>query len=249
MAEKNLQPELGQRIRAARKGEHITLVELSRRIGVSNQALSAIERGEKNPSKQTLINLSKELGDYFGIEWLEDQHAEKVERSRVAFGERFRQADKEILKDAFNEFLEFKFGSIPASQVKDMVQGVRSIPLIGKITAAHEFEEIRDDEHFLVPARMTRPGKKSYCVLIESQSMRDALVCAGDIVVGAEDTEIFDGKVAFVEVNGQISIRRLSIKGKKVILIPVNSDYDEIKLPMSKINCLGEVTGLLRFIE
>src|SRR4051812_42319563 len=107
MTEKTLQPSLGQRIRAARKAEHITLVELSKRIGVSNQALSAIERGEKNPSRQTLINLSKELGDFFGIEWLQDQHDEKIERSRVSFGERFRQDDKETLREAFNEFLDF----------------------------------------------------------------------------------------------------------------------------------------------
>jgi SOS-response transcriptional repressor LexA len=249
MNEKMLQPILGQRIRAARKAEHITLVELSKRIGVSNQALSAIERGEKNPSRQTLINLSKELGDFFGVKWLEDQHDEKIERSRVRFGERFRQDDKETLREAFNEFLDFKFGSIQPSEVKSIVEGMRFIPLIARMTASHIMEEITNGENYLIPAHMTRPGKRTYCVLIESQSMRDALVGPGDIVVANEDTSLFEGKVAIVEMEGQISIRRVSVKGQRVTLLPVNSDYKPIKLPVNKINCLGEVTGLLRFIE
>lgn len=249
MAENTLQPILGQRIRDARKEEHLTLVELSKRIGISNQALSAIERGEKNPSKQTLINLSRELHDRFGVSWLEDQHEEKRERSKVAWDERFRQGDKETLREAFNDFLDFKFGAIQPSEVKSIVQGIRSIPLIARITGAQIIEEITDDENFLVPARMTRPGKRAYCVLIESQSMYDALVGRGDIVVANEDTNVFDGKVAIVEIKGKISIRSLLVKGQKVTLLPINSDYKPIKLPANKVICLGEVTGLLRFIE
>ncbi|MGB7923488.1 MAG: S24 family peptidase [Pyrinomonadaceae bacterium] len=249
MTEKTLQPILGQRIRAARKDEHLTLVELSKRIGISNQALSAIERGEKNPSKQTLINLSRELKDRFGVSWLEDQHEEKLERSRVTWDERFRQGDKETLREAFNEFLDFKFGAIPLSEVKSIVEGIRFIPVIARITSAQLIEEIADYDNFLIPARMTRPGKRTYCVLIESQSMGDALVSRGDIVVANEDTNVFDGKVAIVEIKGQISIRRLLVKGKKVTMIPFNSDYEPIKLPVNKIICLGEVTGVLRFIE
>jgi len=249
MTEKMLQPILGQRIRAARKAEHITLVELSKRIGVSNQALSAIERGEKNPSKQTLINLSRELGDRFGVKWLEDQHEEKSEKSRVTWEERFRQDDKETLREAFNEFLDFKFGSIPPSEVKARVQGIRSIPLIARITVAQVIEETTYEDYFLVPARMTRPDKRTYCVLIEDQSMCEALVGRGDIIVANEDTSLFDGKLAIVEIKGKISIRSLLVKGQKVTLIPINSDYKPIKLPASKVNCLGEVTGLLRFIE
>lgn len=142
-----------------------------------------------------------------------------------------------------------KFGSIPPSEVKSIVEGVRFIPLIARITVAQVIEEITDEENYLIPARMTRPGKRTYCVLIESQSMHDALTSPGDIIIANEDTNLFDGKVAIVEIKGQISIRRLSVKGKKVTLLPVNSDYEPIKLPVNKINCLGEVTGLMRFIE
>src|SRR5437588_208901 len=63
-------PFVNLQIRAARKSSGLTLDELGQQIGVSAQALSAIELGKANPSRQTLINLARVLENDFGEAWL-----------------------------------------------------------------------------------------------------------------------------------------------------------------------------------
>jgi transcriptional regulator with XRE-family HTH domain len=63
-------PFVGQRIRSARLSAHLSLEMLGQLIGISNQALSAIERGKANPSKQTLMSLARTLNDDFEVPWL-----------------------------------------------------------------------------------------------------------------------------------------------------------------------------------
>ena len=102
-------PPLGPQIRAARRDKNLTLVELSALIGISNQALSDIERGKKNPSKQTLMNLSRELRDGFGIEWLELLEARRSVEVGHSLDKHFTRNEKQNLKALFDQFLDFKF--------------------------------------------------------------------------------------------------------------------------------------------
>jgi transcriptional regulator with XRE-family HTH domain len=49
---------LGERLRNLRTSQHISQTDLSKRIGVTNALISAIEKGERSPSLETLIKLS-----------------------------------------------------------------------------------------------------------------------------------------------------------------------------------------------
>lgn len=242
---------LGERIKAARKSAGLTLVELSQQIGISNQALSAIERGQKNPSKQTLMNLSRVLRNGFNIAWLEELVEETEEAHQgVKFflDENTRRNVKEELREVFSEFLDFKFGT-GSIAIKELAKGVRIISLSARINVDHTIEELGNKEDIVIPARMTRPGQHTYGVLVLGDSLRDALVHPGDIIVANTDSAIADGKFALIELKGKISIKRISLKGRSVTLLPANADYPPVKIPINQLTCLGEVTGLLRFLE
>jgi SOS-response transcriptional repressor LexA len=251
MPEQSHNTPLGERIKAARKSAGLTLVRLSEQIGISNQALSAIERGQKNPSKQTLMNLAKTLRNGFGIDWLEGL-IEEIEETRqgVKFflEENKRRNDKEELREVFSEFLDFKFGT-GSIAIMDLAKSVRLISLSARITAEHTIEELSNKEEIVIPARMMRLGQHTYGVLVMGDSLRDALVHPGDIIIANTDNAIADGKLALIELKGKISIKRISLKGRSVTLFPANSDYAPIKVSINKLNCVGEVTGLLRFPE
>ncbi|HBD01324.1 MAG TPA: XRE family transcriptional regulator [Lachnoclostridium sp.] len=49
---------LGERVKALRMSQHFSQTELSKRIGVTNALISAIEKGERSPSLETLIKLA-----------------------------------------------------------------------------------------------------------------------------------------------------------------------------------------------
>ena len=62
-----LQPTgLGERLRAERKSQHMTVREIARRVGVSPSLISQIERDKVNPSVSTLWSLVSVLGLQMG---------------------------------------------------------------------------------------------------------------------------------------------------------------------------------------
>lgn len=58
---------LGERIRELRMSQKLSQTDLSKRIGVTNALISAIENGDRSPSLETLIKLAnyfKTSSDY-----------------------------------------------------------------------------------------------------------------------------------------------------------------------------------------
>lgn len=244
-----LQPQLGRRIREARKSRLLTLEELGRRVGISNQALSAIERGKKNPSRQTLMSLSRELSDTFGVDWLNDQPDADLTNISLSMDERYRLAERERLREAFNQFLDFKFGSMSFSEIEHIVKGMRQVPLAITIKPDGTPEKLSGNDNLLIPASMIRPGKGSYGIRIETTIFADAAICLGDVVISNDDINLFSGKVALIRLKGRLLIRRISLKGRNVTLMPMISGSEAKQVSRKEINCLGEVTGIIRFIE
>src|SRR4051794_22936561 len=111
MPEKILKPAIGQRIKAARRNADLTLAEVSKRIGISNQALSAIERGKKNPSKQTLMSLARMFVNDFGEVWLSDYLSEHQAEFHLVSAPQGPNLDKVNLMQLFEEFLDTKYGA------------------------------------------------------------------------------------------------------------------------------------------
>ena len=66
-----------KRIQAARKAKGLTLKQLGDIIGISESAVSNIERGRNKPSGSTLILLCEKLG--INREWLETGEGEMFE--------------------------------------------------------------------------------------------------------------------------------------------------------------------------
>ncbi|HWP62695.1 MAG TPA: XRE family transcriptional regulator [Candidatus Binatia bacterium] len=54
-------PEIGGRLREARRERRLSVRELARRLGVSSSLISQIERGRANPSVSTLYAIASEL--------------------------------------------------------------------------------------------------------------------------------------------------------------------------------------------
>jgi transcriptional regulator with XRE-family HTH domain len=249
MGKSSLQPQLGQRIKEVRKSRLLTLEELGKRVGISNQALSAIERGRKNPSRQTLLSLSRELSDTLGVDWLEAQ--QNVDRADIGLwmGERYHLSERERLREAFNQFLTFKFGSMGFSEIDHIVKGMRQVPLAVSIKIDGTPEKLGGNDNLLIPASMTRPGKGSYGIRIETTIFADAFIYPGDVVISNDDINLFSGKVALVKLKGSLRIRRISMKGRSVNLMPLGAGGEAEPVTRKEINCLGEITGVIRVIE
>jgi SOS-response transcriptional repressor LexA len=241
---------LGSQIRSARREKNLTLVELSNQIGISNQALSDIERGKKNPSKQTLMNLSRELNEGFGIEWLELLRARRSVEVGASLQKHWTQNEKQKLKALFDRFLnlEFPVEDTNLITVDEVAKGTVTIPIHGSITATGRHRPQKEEETLIIPSRIAKPGV-NYALRVEGDSLRDALIGSGDLVVINENTQDVDGKFAAVYLDKKILLRRIFIKNNKARLIPANKDYHAESISLDKLNCFGIVTGVLRSVE
>ncbi len=91
---------IGARIKEVRNKKGLTQEQLSEKMEINPKYLSSIERGNENPTLNTLIKLSESLevglGEIFGFIQIEDP----VERKSIIMS-LLDQADTEQLKLAF----------------------------------------------------------------------------------------------------------------------------------------------------
>jgi transcriptional regulator with XRE-family HTH domain len=242
-------PIVGQRIRVVRKSTGLTLEALGQRIGVSNQALSSIETGKTNASRQTLINLARELKNNFGENWLTkyaeipDPHT-YVEIVSTPNSGKYKFG---ILQRMFDRYFEANYGAGVGRPTKDHKQQGVPVALVCEVSIWGGFRSTYRKKLITVPSRMIPPKKIVVAISIIDEPIRDAFVVPGDIVTLTERPKTVRGQLVFVYANSQVMIKRWNLNNDKITLTPLDKTYDPVDVPANKVECLGEVTGLLRF--
>ena len=246
MANNLLRSPIGARIRAARRNADLTLEQVGRRIGISNQALSAIERGKKNPSKQTLMNLARVLKTDFGERWLADYLSQnQVEFQLVPLN--MQAFDKVTLLHLFKEFLDYQYGPEQVEVVEDYREKSVSVPLMYQL-GKHELIEIKNaSETILVPPQMVPSGKGVVAALVKDRLIKDAFIGPGDVLIVTAREGAPIGKTILAVVNYELVIRRCIKKGRNVALVSLVDGYELIETTLKQFVFMAEITGLLRF--
>jgi transcriptional regulator with XRE-family HTH domain len=240
---------LGKRIRSARKAAKLTLEELGRRIGISNQALSAIENGKKNPSRQTLMGLSMVLGNDFGEKWLAEYLTERGGEYLLLPGKNVPSFDKRKLTQLFEEFLESKFESDEIRFIEIHGETGVTIPLTGVIKNGNMFDLLSEDKYISIPSRMVYENKKALAILVDGKPIRDACVIPGDVLILTESPDSIEGKVIFGLLDGIPVIKRWFASGRKLTLTSIDQEYGPVIVQRKAIKYIGEITGLLRYFK
>jgi transcriptional regulator with XRE-family HTH domain len=237
---------LGQRIRVARRNADLTLAEVGRRIGISNQALSAIERGKKNPSKQTLMSLARVLKTDFGERWLAAYLSEDhTEIQLIPLNK--QGVPKEELLHLFRAFLDHQYGPGQIDLVEDYEEQSVSLPLQFELTE-HGIHEIKNaSETLLVPPHMVPPGKDVGAALVKDWLIPDAFIASGDIIIFTPREGSPIGKIILAFVTDKHVIRRCKKKGRDVALVSLIDGYEPIETKLKQFVFMAEITGLLRF--
>ena len=70
----------------------------------------------------------------------------------------------------------------------------------------------------------------TFFVKVDGDSMLDAGIQSGDLLVVDRSLEATNGKIIVAIVNGEFTVKRLLIKGNSVFLAPENSKFSLIKI-------------------
>jgi DNA polymerase V len=77
-------------------------------------------------------------------------------------------------------------------------------------------------------------------------SMIEAGIFAGDLMVVDRSIEARHGKIVIAAVDGELTVKRLHISSKEIMLLPENSKYKPIKIEnRSELHIWGVVTSVI----
>ena len=89
---------------------------------------------------------------------------------------------------------------------------------------------------------LIRHPSDTFLVKVEGDSMIDAGIHEGDILVVDRALEPDSNKVVVASLDGELTVKRLKIKGTSVFLYPDNPKYDPIEIrPLADFRIMGVV--------
>jgi repressor LexA len=122
------------------------------------------------------------------------------------------------------------------------------LPLVGRIAAGVPIEAINDaSQGISVPNGMLAGSGNHYALEVKGDSMIDAGINDGDVVVIRETSVADDGDivVALVE-DSEATLKRFRRSGTSIALEAANPAYDTRVLPSHKVKVQGRLVGLIR---
>lgn len=130
---------------------------------------------------------------------------------------------------------------VPISHVEE--EGT-PIPLVGRIAAGAPITaEQHVEDVFHLPTSMTGHGDL-FMLEVSGDSMVDAGIFDGDYVVIRSQNEARNGEYVAAMIDGEATVKELSVTGGHVWLLPHNRDYSPI--PGDEATILGKVVTVIR---
>lgn len=122
------------------------------------------------------------------------------------------------------------------------------VPMMGRIAAGVPIEAITTMTHSVaVPGNMISGSGDHYALEVKGDSMIDAGINDGDVVVIRETSVASDGDivVALVE-DHEATLKRFKRRGTSIALEAANPAYETRVLPADKVKVQGRLVGLIR---
>lgn len=182
-------------------------------------------------------NQVEKLKSYYGRNKRMPSYAEMMK----LFGYRSKNAVSKLVE----KFVEAgvvtkdKMGKLIPSNLFD------EVPLLGSVKAGFpsSVEEVRETmniEEFLIDK-----DRESYLLEVDGESMIDAHIAPGDMVVAVKTTVAKDGDIVIAEIDGEWTMKYWRERGGKKWLEPANSKFKPMH-PEYSLRVAAKVTAVIR---
>ena len=91
-------------------------------------------------------------------------------------------------------------------------------------------------------------GDKVFALKVRGDSMQDAGIHDGDLVVVRAQQRVEPDQVVVALVDGESTVKRLARRGEKLVLEPANPRYEPIRVGATT-QVVGKVIGVIRSYE
>jgi repressor LexA len=136
----------------------------------------------------------------------------------------------------------------PANALPVETVDALELPLMGRIAAGVPIESINDiPPSVAVPGAMLSGNGRHYALEVKGDSMIEAGINDGDVVVIRETSSADNGDIVVAQVEGyEATLKRYKRKGESIILEAANPAYEPRILPVGAVKVQGRLVGLIR---
>jgi repressor LexA len=122
------------------------------------------------------------------------------------------------------------------------------VPVMGRIAAGVPIEAIQEiSHHVAVPGSMVSGQGQHYALEVKGDSMIEAGINDGDIVVIRETSIAENGDIVVALVDDQeATLKRFRRRGNMIALEAANPAYETRMLPDHQVKVQGRLVGLIR---
>lgn len=138
--------------------------------------------------------------------------------------------------------------NLPANAPSDTGFHGRELPVMGKIAAGVPIEAISHVEHHVaVPGQMLSAAGNHYALEVKGDSMIDAGINDGDVVIIRETPTADNGDIVVALVEDQeATLKRFHRNGSSIALEAANPAYETRVYPEDQVKVQGCLVGLIR---
>ncbi len=120
------------------------------------------------------------------------------------------------------------------------------VPVVGDIAAGSPISaEEHVDDMLTLPRELTGRGRV-FGLRVRGDSMIDAAICDGDIVVVRQQSEAHSGQIVAAMIDGEATVKVFRRRNGHVYLEPRNPDYEVLDGDTAVV--LGKVVSVLRSV-
>ena len=134
----------------------------------------------------------------------------------------------------------------PLAPIEDAY--ANEIPVMGRIAAGVPIEAISEISHNVaVPGQILRGGGDHFALEVKGDSMINAGINDGDVVVIKETNRAMNGDIVVALIEDQeATLKRFFVRGEAIALEAANPAYETRMFSHEKIKIQGRLVGLLR---
>ncbi len=123
----------------------------------------------------------------------------------------------------------------------------QDVPLMGRIAAGVPIEAIQTPQNVAVPGSMLSGSGDHYALEVKGDSMIDAGINNGDIVVIRQGSTAETGDIVVAQVDGyEATLKRFRRKGGAIALEAANPAYETRVFRDDQVQVQGRLVGLIR---
>ena len=124
-------------------------------------------------------------------------------------------------------------------------QSTIQVPIVGKVAAGQPILAVEEVEGYVPFAPTHYTGEEYFALNVRGESMKDAGILNGDIVVALKTPTALDGEIVVALIEDEATVKRLFREKDRIRLQPENPDFQPIYT--KDVLILGKVVAVFRY--